>query len=174
MLCNLPGDYLLKKGDPESLKRRAVLTCSWLACGRSGEVGNTRWKNSAWDIDEGFLYLDWNENKTGREKPMTFVSDATTDAIDFFHCLACFYMFYGGTTANVESQNWVFPFLAGLEAGGGPVITDYLKKLVEFIKQLPPDVCGTSLRVGATNVMVNNIFLELVHAVLRGKWSCVV
>lgn len=65
----------------------------------------------------------------------------------------------------------MFPFLATLTGGAANHITTCLKDLRSAVTGLPDDVCGTSLRVGAANLIVNHPSCELIHAIVRGGWD---
>ncbi len=73
---------------------------------------------------------------------------------------------------NMDAKKkYMFPFLASLKGQAATTISNYLKDLRDKIDGMPQDVAGTSIRIGATNMMVNMPYLELVHAVIRGGWE---
>jgi hypothetical protein len=102
---------------------------------------------------------------------MTFLADANTYQICFYHSMACYFIMGHGRHNMDAKKKYMFPFLASLKGQAATTISNYLKDLRDKIDGMPQDVAGTSIRIGATNMMVNMPYLELVHAVIRGGWE---
>jgi hypothetical protein len=166
------NEHLLLSDSKSAYEKRAILSITFAAVGRAGEIANTTWNSATWDRDVECLCLDWTEKKTSRVKLMTFFPDSKYFELDVYHSLAC-YLIAGGTAAYSEdSENWIFPKLAGLSQPSNHV-SKILKDIesTKKVKGLFEDVSGTCLRVGATNQMANHPRVELTHVIQRGGWD---
>ena len=92
--------------------RRVVLLMQFVAIGRVGEAALSSWNRGKWLPDQQLLWMNWNEKKTGMQKPMTFNCDAKSFEMDIFHAFGNYYMFLATTTADNEGKNFLFPDLA--------------------------------------------------------------
>lgn len=102
------ADRYLALNTPDAMNKRAAIITTWLAVGRSGEVAFSNYGNTYWDHDEKFVYFDWNEKKVAKQKPMTFVSDAESYSVDFYHSMACHYIVGG-------QYNIIVPFYSRIK-----------------------------------------------------------
>ncbi len=172
----LAVEYLFKLDTAEAMKRRAILTTTFNAVGRTGETAKTNWKNCYYDEEQQNLFMDWSEPKVSKQKPMSFVSDADCYYMDFFHALACYYISGGGYSQQPaeDGSEFVFPELAKMKGSGATnTITNYLKHIEKSkqVPSMPPDVTGTCLRVGSANMIVEAPNVELIHGIARGENS---
>jgi len=107
----------LMKGANESkikilVNRRCCILMTYLAIGRGGKVGHASWSRSKWYFDQQLLWMNWNERKTGMQKPMTFNCDAECFEMDFFHALGCTFIFNSNNSNENNLTNFTFPELA--------------------------------------------------------------
>lgn len=151
------------------------------ATGRSGECAKFSTDSLSWDYELCCLNSDWSETKRSKQKFMNFFSDRLNYEMDFFHSFGCYIMVGGGTEyasvrsstgANVDCSKFVFPTLAS-QISPATTVNGYIKELVasKQVTGLSEDSIGTSLRIGATNVMANSPGVELQHIIMRGGWE---
>jgi hypothetical protein len=170
------ADYLLRQNTVESIEKCFTLVMTFAAVGRAEEAAHSSWNHCNWDFDQENVFLDWPEEKTSKYKLMTFVCDRQYFEIDFYFTLACYFIVGAGTrhyNSNLQpSSNWMIPHLAGL-AVPNKAITQILKDIISSgtIEEMCGDITGTSLRIGAANVMANHRTTDLTHLILRGGWD---
>jgi hypothetical protein len=58
------GRQLARKGDREAVERSLMITLTYKAAGRAGEVGTLAWDSFRWDQDLQTFYFNWVSRKT--------------------------------------------------------------------------------------------------------------
>jgi hypothetical protein len=131
------GLALCRANLPDAILRRFVLSTLWLVAGRAGEVATTSWKLARWDYTYEYLYLDWSQSKTMKQKGVGIFPDKDCYFIDWYHNFAC--MLACGylqdetpdkDDANDDPTAWWLPSWASLADGGAA------KKTTTFLSDL--------------------------------------
>ena len=91
MMKKVPMSYLTHNS-ANAIYRRFSLAMIFLASGRAGEAATATWNLSSWDGVLENLYFDWSQSKTSKQKGISMLSDFECYEMDFFHCLACYFM----------------------------------------------------------------------------------
>ena len=86
------------------------LVVLWLVSGRAGEIATTSWNLARWIKKYGFLFLDWSQIKTGKQKGVGLLPDAEVFSIWIYHCLACALASgFLQDDPTEDNENWLIP-----------------------------------------------------------------
>ncbi len=106
------GAGLLAKNTTDAVVKRCKLMMTFFAAGRSGELANTKWTDTSWDVDDEIFQFQWNEKKTLQAKIVPVYHDNCSLNICFYHSLAC-YLIVGGSGIRSQmepiSEEYIFP-----------------------------------------------------------------
>ncbi|OYX41102.1 hypothetical protein B7Y94_05555 [Candidatus Saccharibacteria bacterium 32-49-12] len=152
----------------QAIKDRIALVTTFLAIGRSGEVGFTSYNLSKWNSIYECINLEWPNLKRSEQQPLSFFPDVDCMEIDFYHAFGC-YLAVGGDSSSVSSmdaESWIFPFL---RANAAAKVTEAVKRFVGKVPGVPSGATGTCLRVGGA--IEATMRAGVVAAVHRGGWE---
>ena len=151
-------DYYFQLNDKDIFLRRFVLVTTFLAVGRTGEigisnkrinliirchVGDASWNGSYWDYDLECPFIYWNERKVAKQSMLNFFPDAMCFQCDWFHALGCYLLFGGGSAAYLRQpeSNWVVPEFANCEPEAiSRAINRWLRELVGKVRGITENV----------------------------------
>ena len=164
-VVNAIATSLISHNTEDAMYRRFLICLTFLVSGRSGESGTATWNLTTWDHILSNVSFEWSQSKTGKQKGVTMVSDFRSYEMDFYHCLGSFLISNYGQRSHLldeDENHWIFPEIAALEKNGhSKKLTTFLQDLspastsVEYsrsrVRDLPQEVTGNSLRVGAIN-----------------------
>ena len=156
---------LFSHNTEDAMYRRFLVCLTFLVSGRSGESGTATWNLTSWDHIVKNVSFDWSQSKTSKQKGVTMISDYETYDMDFYHCLGSYLICNYGQRSHLldeDENHWIFPEIAALEKNGhSKKLSNFLQDQspastsVEYkrsiVRELPSDVSGNSLRVGAIN-----------------------
>jgi len=171
------GTAFLQKNSIDAVVKRSKLMMTFFAAGRSGELANTKWTDTAWDYDdENFQFL-WHERKTLASKIVPVFHDNSSFEICFYHSLAC-YLIVGGNGIRSQmdtlSEQYIFP---DMKTAGDTCINSIIQELIPRedcsdgkVLGLHPASVGKSLRKGAANLLIRKV--GIITTTLFANWDC--
>jgi hypothetical protein len=112
--------------------RGVMMLMNFLAIGRTAESSRSSMKRTKWLHTYQLLWMNWNETKTGLQKPMTFSCDAEHLELDIFYALGTYIIYCGGTLGvDQNPDKFFFPDLAK-KKNVASYLDPWIKDLIDF------------------------------------------
>jgi len=166
------AEHLFELNTIAGIQKRFLTVDLFKSVGRGGEVVFSTYDTMFWDYDNEECVTDWTQIKVSKTTEIVRSPDREW-TIDWFNCFGC-YLITGAGGVNIQSPwidgTFIFPYLQGKESVSSH-ISQILKECQKSLPELHPEVTSKDIRVGATNVMLDNSDCSHYAASILGGWD---